>query len=144
MRKVVWATEPYEFEIKQCDVDHAIPGDSDRCVKANAIGRQLGPMVEQVVVHRCVVKIYTPGQVTLFRSEPRIRRATLEFDKTGEFSLPLGRYTLLPYRPEQGSKGGGRDKKPGTHGKRTTGHRILRTSEFEKAEKDHAENGFRK
>lgn len=132
-RKVVWATVELEFEIRQCDVDNGIPTDSDKCPGSLSLIRQFGDTIEQTAFGRGVVKIYTPGQVTKYRPERRISRATLEFDKTGEFTLPVGRYKLLPYLPEKRSKGGGRDKRPGTHGKFTGHHLPYRTSNFEKA-----------
>lgn len=132
MRKTILSPVGLAFEIRQCHIDTAVPGDKDNCVIVRALEDRFGPIIEKAVIGSNVSKIYTPGQITKFRTPSAIKKAIPVFDATKKWELPVGEYELLPYHPVKRKTGGGRKQGHGTFQGRTLPTRI---SNFEKSMK---------
>jgi len=90
------ATNPLSFNMTDLDKKKAVPFDEQNCAVAIPLKRNLGGFCERVFVGPTVVKIMTPGMVTRYKTPKVIQDAIPEFDKTGVWKLPSGRYTLYP------------------------------------------------
>jgi hypothetical protein len=99
LRKPVDASKPLCFKIKEDHVVVARCSDPSKCVIAQALNDALGDFFEGVEVGMTVVKIYTAGKETRYSTPNKLRRAIPVFDKTGQWNLPPGEYTLLPPSP---------------------------------------------
>jgi hypothetical protein len=101
-------------------------GDAGACVVAQACLDHWGQVVEKVCVGTHVTKVYfagTPGskgRVVRFQTPSMIRRHIPVFDRTRQWGLPEGQYTLLKptyekLGPRPPGKDGGWDKVPAPH-----------------------------
>jgi hypothetical protein len=94
--KHVDATDPLPFVITTEHIKNAKCKDPTKCVIAQALGARFGQFFLGMEVGMTITKIQTPGMVTRFATPSKLRRQMLVFDKTGQWDLPPGEYTLLP------------------------------------------------
>ncbi len=100
------ATKSLTFKITSAHCEIAKCGDPNQCVVAQAMLDAFGDMLEGVEVGTTITKIYFPGQEIRYSTSSKLRRAIPIFDKTGQWMLPEGEYTLLP--PSKSNKLGAR------------------------------------
>lgn len=96
VRVVKDATRPLVVRVTQQNIIDGIPGDSSKCVFACSLRDHFGDTIETMDFGHNIIKIYTPGMCTRYRTPNGVRPALREFDITGKFNLPVGEYTLRP------------------------------------------------
>lgn len=112
-RVVKDATRSITVRITPQHVRLAKCGDPAECVIAQALTAALGDMLEGVQVGSTIIKVYVPGKVLRYTTPAAVRRAIPVFDKTGQWSLPPGEYTLSV--PSTTAKLGGRPNRWAKH-----------------------------
>ena len=123
--KIVNATDTFTFVLTPRHVELATCRDKSKCVVAQAFKHLLGSVLDNVQVGPTVtiLTFHAPSdelpRIAMRYNTPAIlSRAVLHYDRTlnssgkGEWDLPPGQYTLLPYqkRPrrwEQAKRNGG-------------------------------------
>src|SRR4051812_41236665 len=95
-RKLEDAKKPLTFKINHKHVALAKCGDPNNCVVAQAINDALGDYFDGVEVGSSVTKVYSPDKVLRYATPNKLKRAIPHFDKTKQWDLPPGEYSLLP------------------------------------------------
>lgn len=90
------ATKPLSFEITKKCCQLAKRRDSQGCVIAQALHASIGDLCEGIFVGSNIIKIVTSDRIVRYTTPYKIRKQIPDFDKTGEWNLPLGQYTLQP------------------------------------------------
>jgi len=107
------ATKPMTITIDRLHIKKAKCGDPAACVVAQALTDRFGDLFTGCEVGSNVTKIVTETQVIRYSTPNALRRAIPIFDKTGQWELPPGDYTLMPYKPrprrwEKAKRNGGK------------------------------------
>ena len=138
-RKVIDATRPITVKITQSHQAIASCGNPAKCVVAQALNDAYGDVFDGAQVGTTVTKVFTSDKVLRYATPHQFKRAIPVFDKTGEWGLPEGEYTLRPLSPT--SRMGARGNRWGTyrHPKRRSGRdmfgaRPLRTRRVQRVE----------
>lgn len=131
-RERVEATKQLAITIKDCHKEKGVPGDMNNCVFGLALQDHFGDTIQAVEVGKYVMKVFTPGRVTLYRVPKTLRNHLTTFDTTKMFVAPPGEYVFLPYRPAKPTKGRNDMKNPNRGGKWTGKRMPTRKSTFEK------------
>lgn len=97
--RIIDAKKPFSFEITHESVRDAIRNDATHCVVALGVqqtckSRGLDILHMEVGPQRTTM-IFT-GRAVRYRTPEDLRKGLLEFDETGDWSLPLGAYVLKP------------------------------------------------
>lgn len=122
---------PFKVIIKVRDAACGKPGDTDNCVVAKAIKRQLGDA--EVCVGKKITCILQDGVLVRTMTPNKIAKRLALFDKTGCWSLPFGTYEFRPpsesYKIESriADTNARRPKKYVSKGKRKKGFRFAAT-----------------
>jgi hypothetical protein len=94
------AKKPLTFVITPEHIKTATCGSAGNCVVAQALKDcDIGQFLEGMEVGSNVTKIYTNNKVVVYTTPHALKRAIPVFDRTGEWNLPVGEYTLLPHQP---------------------------------------------
>ena len=137
-RTVKNATHPLTLFISPAHEERAKCKDPAQCVIAQALADSpLGEVCEGFQVGARCTKVITSDLIVRYRTPYKLANALRTFDLTGEWGLPPGEYTLMPYdggkrRWEKARRKGG--KQDIFHGRRSVPtRRALTVNELKAA-----------
>lgn len=90
------------FDIQPHHVEGAVQNDPTQCVIAQAIldkDRYDHKILEVIVRKSITILVYRGGKRERYMTPPELARGLKEYDNTGEWNLPAGRYCLNPVPP---------------------------------------------
>lgn len=96
--KVVEATEPLSFSITVKHIALAVEfgrQDKKKCVVSQAL-RAIRDVKEVITGAAVTLVTFTNGQIVRYRTSWVLRAGLINFDRTGQWKLPVGIYQLLP------------------------------------------------
>lgn len=101
-RTAVDAAGALPFVIENKHIVTGRCGKPGECVVAQALNDALGGMLDGAEVGASIIKVYVggpDGKCFRYATPARIARQIPVFDKTGQWDLPPGEYTLHPPSP---------------------------------------------
>lgn len=97
-RKVmVDAKEALTLTITQKHIDRAKCSDPGECVIAQALESHCAGLSDGFQVGSNITKIIVGKKIVRYRTPSKLANALRTFDVTGDWHLPPGQYTLLPF-----------------------------------------------
>lgn len=90
----VHSPEPLEFRVREDDIAAALCKNPNACVVARAIKRAIGPALQDIEVGARSTRLVYADMVVVYRTSNTLRKALIDFDNTGLWSLPPGWYRL--------------------------------------------------
>lgn len=98
-KTVVNADRPLTLLITEEHIKSAKCKDPTKCVIAQALHcSSIGQLAEEFQVGATCTKIVLGSQILRYATPYKLRNALRTFDKTGQWHLPPGEYTLNPYK----------------------------------------------
>lgn len=107
------ATIPVTCKITRAHVAVAKCGKPADCVVAQALRATFGDLLQAAEVGTSITKIITPTEIIRYGTPAILRSAIRTYDKTGNWNLGVGEFTLLVPAPT--SKLGGRPNRWDKH-----------------------------
>ncbi len=95
-RTIVNANTPLILNINKEHVAKAKCKDPSSCVVAQALMEHFGPAVDGFQVGASMTKVCMDTRIIRYSTGQALRKALIEFDRTGKWNLSPGRYSLRP------------------------------------------------
>jgi hypothetical protein len=95
-REVIDADEGLTLKVTPAHVKRAKCGDPGQCVVAQALRDHFGPMVDGFQVGSNITKVYSGDRIIRYSTPGKLARSLRLFDRTRQWHLPPGEYTLKP------------------------------------------------